>query len=303
MEWFNNFLMTVVPYFPKWAVGIVAKKYIAGETIEEAVEEIVQLNKNGFLATTDVLGENINSKEDAAIPVENYLELLDTIDQENLNSGISLKLTQLGLKIDKELAWNNFAKVLDKAKSRDIFLRIDMEDSSCTDDTIEFYRKARRKYKRTGTVFQSYLYRTEKDIEDLMEEAPTNLRICKGIYKEPPEISYQDEDLVSNNFFKMVRLCLENDVYTAIATHDLELIQRCEDFIRDNDINPGNYEFQALLGVPVENTLKRLIDEGHKVRYYVPFGEEWYAYSMRRLQENPDLAGYIFKDFFKIKSS
>lgn len=303
MEWFNNFLLNVAPLAPKWAIRLVAKKYFAGETIDTVVDEIQNLNQGNFLTTTDILGENVETIKEAQEPVEKYENLIERISTENLNSGLSLKLTQLGLKIDKEKAWENFTQLLEKTNQNDIFLRIDMEDSSCTDDTLEFYQRARKKYPNTGAVLQSYLYRSENDLLELVENGATNLRICKGIYTEPPEISYQDKDLISENFFKLVRLGLENDVYIGIATHDLELIERCENFIENNDIESQNYEFQALLGVPVDRTLKRLRDNGHKVRYYVPYGKEWYAYSMRRLQENPDLAGYIFKDFFKFKSS
>lgn len=303
MRWFNNFLMNVVPYFPRWGVGLVARKYIAGENLEEATEEIKALNNKGFLATTDVLGESIENIEESQEPVENYLVLLDTIEELDLNTGISVKLTQLGLKIDKEQAWSNFHRILQKSKDKNIFLRIDMEDATCTDDTLEFYNRARQEYEHVGTVLQSYLYRSERDVNELVEEGDTNLRICKGIYKESPQISYQDKDLISNNFFKLVKLGLEKEVYTAIATHDLDLIDRCENFITANNIPQDRYEFQALLGVPVEKTLRRLLEEGHTVRYYLPYGKDWYAYSMRRLQENPDLAGYIFKDFFKIWSS
>lgn len=303
MDWFNNFLMAVVPYAPRKTVGLIAKKYIAGETIEETVKEITEMNKNGFLATTDVLGESIATIEEAQQPINNYLELIDTIEQNNLDTRVSLKLTQLGLKIDQAQAWQNFLKILNKVREKDVFLRIDMEDASCTDDTLEFYQKARSKYDRIGTVIQSYLYRSENDIKNLIAKGKTNLRICKGIYKESPDISYQNNQRISDNFYQLVRLCLEKNIYTAIATHDLELIERCENFILDNDINPEQYEFQALLGVPIENTLQHLVNRGHKVRLYVPFGNDWYAYSMRRLKENPDIAGYIFKDFFKIKPS
>ncbi len=303
MKWFNNLLTKVVPIMPKFMVGLVAKKYIAGINLDEAVKEIQQLNHEKFLTTTDILGENIPDIRAAQKPVSAYLELLDRIKKEQLNSGISVKLSQLGLTHDAEQAWQNFHKILMRAKNHNIFLRIDMEDSPWTDQTIGFYRRARDEYSNTGTVIQSYLFRSERDIKEMIADGKTNLRICKGIYKEPADISLQDRDDISDNFFNLVKICLDNDTYVGIATHDLDLIARCEAYIADQNIAPNKYEFQALLGVPVKHTLERLVKAGHTVRYYVPFGQDWYPYSMRRLKENPDIAGYIFKDFFKIKNS
>jgi len=300
MKLFNQFLSKTVPLMPKFFVGLVAKKYVAGVTLEKAVRKIKELNEEGFLATTDVLGENIPNLEAAQKPLAAYLELLETIDRQQLNTGISVKLSQLGLNLNEEKAWENFDKVLQKAKELDIFVRLDMEDSPWTDKTIGFYRRAREIYAKTGTVIQSYLFRSEKDIKELIFDGPTNLRICKGIYKEDDSISYQEKQEISDNFFRLVKLCLENDSYVGIATHDLDLIARCEEFITSQNISRDKYEFQALLGVPVKKTLERLAAAGHQVRYYVPFGSDWYPYSMRRLKENPDIAGYIFKDFFKI---
>jgi len=290
----------MVPHMPRFAVGIVAKKYIAGVTLDETVVAIKKLNEDGFLTTTDILGENIPDIEASQKPVNAYLELLDTIKECNLNSGISVKLSQLGLTHDIEMAWDNFQKIINKAKNLNIFVRIDMEDSPWTDHTLGFYRRARTEYQNIGTVIQAYLFRSNIDIKEMIMDGKTNLRICKGIYKEPKDISMHDRSEISNNFFNLVKLCLDNHAFVGIATHDLELIERCKIYIYEQNITKDKYEFQALLGVPVRNTLKRLVSEGHQVRYYVPFGEDWYAYSMRRLKENPDIAGYVFKDLFNI---
>ncbi len=299
MKWFNNLLSKTVPLMPKIMVHMVAKKYIAGTNLEQAVSEIKKLNQKKYATTTDVLGENIPNIAAAQKPVQSYLKLIEKIKEEDLDSGISVKLSQLGLTIDEEQAWKNFELILNKAKEKGIFLRIDMEDSPWTDQTIGFYRRARQIYSNCGTVIQAYLFRSLKDVQHLINEGQTNLRICKGIYKEPAEISFHDKQKINDNFFSLVKYCLENDAYVGIATHDLALIERCEQYITENKIPGDKYEFQALLGVPVKKTLNRLIDAGHKVRYYVPFGEDWYPYSMRRLKENPAIAGYIFKDFFK----
>src|SRR6056297_1931909 len=250
MKWFNNFLSKTVPLMPKFMVGMVAKKYIAGTTLQQAVQEIKKLNEKKFLTTTDVLGENIPDIEAAQKPVKSYLELIETIRKEELDSGISVKLSQLGLTIDEEQAWKNFETIMVKAQEKQVFLRIDMEDSPWTDQTLGFYRRLRQIYPNTGTVIQAYLFRSLKDVQHLIAEAETNLRICKGIYKEPADISFQDHQKINDNFFSLVKYCLENETYVGIATHDLDLIERCEQYIKDNKIPRDKYEFQALLGVP-----------------------------------------------------
>ncbi|MBN2281871.1 MAG: proline dehydrogenase family protein [Candidatus Marinimicrobia bacterium] len=299
MKWFNNFLTTLVPFMPRMLVGLIARKYIAGKTLDEATIEIKKLNEEGFLTTADILGENIGDTKAAQKPVQSYLTLLQKIKDAGLLSGISIKLSQLGLTHDVEKAWENFHQILMKAKELHLFIRIDMEDSPWTDQTIGFYRRARDEYENVGTVIQAYLYRSEKDIKEMIFDGPTNLRICKGIYREPEDISIKDKEAVRQNYFNLVKLCLDNDTFVAIATHDIELINTCEAYLKNNDIAKEKYEFQALLGVPVKKTMQKLLAEGHRVRYYVPFGQDWYPYSMRRLKENPSIAGYIFKDFFK----
>lgn len=300
-KWFNNFLVKTVPMAPKFMVGLVAKKYVSGETLQDAVRVIRDLNAKGFTATADVLGEHIHDLSETELPVEMYLDLTETISSEQIDSNVSLKLTQLGLEIDSDRTWENFEKILVKIKEQDNFLRIDMEDSSLTDVTLEFFKRAKLIYKNVGFVIQSYLHRSEKDIRDFLSPG-INVRICKGIYKESPDIAFQDPVKIRENFLLLVKLLLENDSYAAIATHDLIIIDACEKYIKSNNIPTDRYEFQALYGVPIHNTLKRLVSDGHTVRIYVPYGKDWYPYSMRRLKENPDLAGYIFKDFFNIKS-
>ena len=213
MKVFNNLLSVVVPKLPKFFVGFVARKYIAGITLDQAISKMKQLNKEGFLLTTDVLGENIPNIKSAKKPVHSYLELLERIKNENVTSGISVKLSQLGLTIDEEKAWENFEQILIKAKELDIFLRIDMEDSPWTDMTIGFYRRARDFFDKTGTVIQAYLYRSENDIKEMIYDGNTNLRICKGIYKESKNISFQEKQEISENYFKLVKLCLDNDAF------------------------------------------------------------------------------------------
>jgi len=301
MKWFNNFLAKVVPILPKWSISPIAMKYVAGVTVEDAVDLIKKLNKEDILCTADVLGEHVKTWKKVEEPLTMYLELIDEIDKGKLKSGISIKLSQMGIEIDKEKAWEKFEKVLKKVKEKNIFLRIDMEDSSLTDDTLEFYRRARKIYDRVGIVLQAYLRRTLDDIEKLNEENLLDVRICKGIYNEPADVAYKDFDKVRENFLKCIESILEKKGIAAIATHDMYLIEETKKYIDKNKISNDRYEYQALYGVPIKKTFKKLISENRKARYYIPFGEEWYAYSIRRLKENPDIAGYIFKDFFRFK--
>lgn len=300
-KWFNNFLVTVVPLLPRIFVGFVARKYVSGDTIEEALVSLRTLQAEGYRTTTDILGEHIHYLEETEPVTNMYIELTDQIAREQLPSGISLKLSQLGIELDRDVAWYNFHRILEAAMQKRLFVRIDMEDSSLTDITLDFYERARQIYNRVGFVLQAYMHRSASDLERLLAPG-VNVRICKGIYKESPQIALQNPDDIRTNFVKLVRMLLENGRYAAIATHDLKLIETCKQYIIQNDISPDRYEFQALYGVPIDGTLRQLQAEGHRVRIYLPFGKEWYPYCMRRLKENPDIAGYIFKDFFKSRS-
>lgn len=301
-RWFNKFLAKTVPLAPKFFVGWIAKKYIAGETLDEAIAAVKQSNKSGFTATMDVLGEDIENLSESEMPTQIYLDLLEIINIEKVNSNISLKLSQLGFELDTDAAWINFERVLKKVKDSRNFLRIDMEDSSLTDLTLNIFKRAKSLYPKVGAVLQAYLFRSINDLKEILP-LEVNIRICKGIYRESPDIAYQSPEDIRKNFLNLVKMLLEYDGYAAIATHDLSLISACEDYIKENNIRSNRYEFQALFGVPIQKTLTRLVNEGHTVRLYVPFGEDWYPYCMRRLKENPNIAGYIFKDFFKFKSS
>ena len=283
-------------------MGLVAKKYVAGKSINDAVSAARELNKEGIAGTIDLLGEDINDLSEAIPPLQMYLDLIEAIEKENIDSNVSLKLSQFGLELDSDATWRNFKKIISKIHEKDNFLRIDMEDSSVTDIILDIFKRSKSLYPKVGVVLQAYLHRSMDDLKALLPLG-LNIRICKGIYKESPEIAYQNPQEIGENFLNLVKSILDNNGYAAIATHDLYLINQCEKYINDNKIAVDRYEFQALYGVPIKKTLSRLVNDGHKVRVYVPFGEDWYAYSMRRLKENPDIAGYVFKDFFKIKSS
>jgi len=298
MKLLNSLIRKSLPILPKSLVGMVAKRYIAGISLEQALRKVRELNSQGYIVTMDVLGESARTLSDTLPPVTMYLNVLDAIKSSGLKANISLKLSQLGLSIDPAHAWVQFSRILQKAKAENIFLRIDMEDSSLTDATLNVYRKAREIWPEgVGTVIQGYLHRSLDDVRSLMAEG-TNLRICKGIYKESPRIAFTDKEEVRRNTIALITEMLSAGQYVAIASHDLQIIQSIRDFVTEHQIPRDRYEFQSLLGVPIDRTLKDLLNDGYTVRYYIPFGTEWYAYASRRVLENPDIGGYIVKDFF-----
>jgi proline dehydrogenase len=285
-------LVRLLPAVPKPVVRLIASRYVAGPRLEDACRVVHHLNAEGKLATIDVLGEEITRRDDALAIVEAYADVSEAIRREKLDSNLSVKLTALGLKLDYDFCVHNMESVLEHARE---FVRIDMEDSSCTDDTLRLYRDLReRGHERVGIVLQAYLRRTLSDIEALRDLTP-NIRLCKGIYVEPSEIAFQDPDEVRTNFVSALHLLLEQGSYAGVATHDEWLIEQALRLLEQHGRAPRDYEFQMLLGVR-EARASELVAGGHRLRVYVPFGEAWYAYSLRRLQENPKIAGYIAAD-------
>ncbi len=290
----NKIISLILPYFPKSFVALFSRHYIAGEHLNDAIRVVRDLMANGMCATIDVLGEEVTQKEQALQAVENYKKVLQTIDVEKLDSNISVKLTHMGLKIDKEFCFNNIRTLVEEAQKYGNFVRIDMEDSTCTEDTLEIYRKLREDYNNVGTVLQAYMRRTIKDINNLIPINP-NLRICKGIYREPREIAYKDKFIINKNYTYAVEKLITNGCYVGIATHDERLVWEAFRMIDQYQLEKDRYEFQMLLGVDTQ--LRRIIvREGHRLRVYVPFGKEWFAYSTRRLKENPNIVGHIFRN-------
>lgn len=294
----NRLIVSTMPLMPRWFIKLFSRRYIAGESVEDAIQVCTHLKSEGFETTLDILGESISTAEEANTAREAYIELIRRVAQHPFSKNISLKPTALGLNLDFDLAKTNITAVIRFAHEHDFFVRIDMEDSPYTSQTLEIYRALRTQFPRIGTVIQAYLHRSEADVAAIAGEKG-NLRICKGIYKESPNIAFQDKEAIRENFLQLVKTMLTAGAYVGIATHDLYLIDTLEAYIRDQGIPPETYEFQALLGVPIENRLARLRDAGHRVRIYVPYGEQWYAYSSRRLKENPDVAGYVLKNLFK----
>ena len=294
----NSLLATIMPYLPKVLVRPFAKPYVAGESIDSVIKIAKKLNDNGFSTTLDILGEFVNSKEEANKIKNAYSELIKNISSKKLDSTISVKLTHLGLGIDSKLGEENFNSLSLIGKEYNVGITIDMENSPYTSKTFEIYKNAIIKNEKLGAVIQAYLYRSLDDIKHL-DSSLLNLRICKGIYNESQDIAIQDRLAINDNYFEMAKSLLNGQGYACLATHDLTLIDRLESFIDENDISPKRFEFQVLYGVPMGNRLAELKSKGYKIRIYVPFGEAWFEYSVRRLKENPKIISYVLKNLFK----
>ncbi len=298
MSLFNNVLVKCVQFMPKWVVKIFANKYIAGENLSDAVRVVNELNSKGIHATIDLLGEAVSNKDESAIDKEKCLEILQAINENNLSANLSIKPTQLGLQIDEDFCYHQVEDLVKMAEKINNFVRIDMEDSSTTDATIRLFNRLKKNYSKVGVVVQSYLKRTYSDVAELNQNG-TNYRLCKGIYIEPKEIAYKDYQKVRDNFLDVLRMMLKNGNYVGIATHDDFLINGALKLINEMKIPNDKFEFQMLLGVK-EKLWEQLNKDGYKVRIYVPFGKEWYRYSLRRLKENPNIARHMFFNLFRL---
>lgn len=294
---FDRLLATGLPFVPKPIVRRFSRPYIAGETEEEMIEVVRRLEQEGYSTTVDVLGESSARKEQAEAAVQKYLEVMRHLASNRLGRNISIKLTQLGLKIDRDACEANVIRLLERAEELDSFVRIDMEDSSTTEDTLRIHTRLRERFpNRVGSVIQAYLRRSLDDVRRL-GQVQANVRLCKGIYIEPRTIAYRDREVVSRNYLHLLEELLRAGCYVGIATHDERLIVASMRIVDRLGLDPSRYEFQMLLGV--DETLRKIIRaEGHKLRVYVPFGRLWYQYSLRRLRENPQIAGYVLKSLF-----
>ena len=283
-----------VPVIPRPLVRKIAGRYMAGEELDEAIATIRNLNREGCAATVDVLGESTKSERDAAEKLDQYKQVLDALDEHDLESGISVKLTGLGLALDEHLCRRNLKEVIAYAGERGRFVRVDMEDSPYTATTLELVLEMHERHGNTGAVIQAYMRRSLKDVMRLAE-AGVSVRLCKGIYDEPREIAYKDFDTVRQNYVLLLEELFKEGVYVGVATHDEHLVWHALRLIHQMGLSRNRYEFQMLLGVDEE--LRRiLVNVGHKVRVYVPFGKDWYEYSTRRLKENSKIARYVAKD-------
>jgi proline dehydrogenase len=292
---FDRTIVRLLPAVPRPVVQKLSERYIAGPELKDAREAVRRINAEGKLATIDVLGEEITTEEEAAAIVRAYQDVFADIERCGLDSGVSVKLTALGLKLGYDICRDNLRTVVEDAASRKNFVRIDMEDSSTTEDTLRLYRELREEgHENVGVVLQAMLRRTQSDIAALADLKPS-VRICKGIYVEPADVAYQDFEAVRASFVRALEALLDADCYVGIATHDEWLLHEGRRLVAERGLERDEYEFQMLLGVRPELG-DELVLEGHRLRIYVPFGRHWYEYSLRRLQENPKLAGYIASD-------
>ncbi len=299
---FNKFIASILPYFPKKFVWIFSKPYVSGETMEDALKASRELNNMGIKVTLDVLGEFIKDLDEAEANKKEYLELIELAEKSNIDGNYSLKPTSFGLLIDKDICYKHIREIVAKAAGYNNFVRVDMEDSQCVDMEIELFRKLKAEFpENVGLVLQSYLKRTHSDIENMLdlnsEKVPLNYRLCKGIYVEPAEIAYKKYEEVNQHFLEDLELIFQNKIYPGIATHDKFLVEGAYRLIEKYNVPKEMYEFQMLYGV-TPNLRKSIVDDGHTMRVYVPFGKEWFGYSTRRLKENPKMAWLIMKAIF-----
>ena len=301
MKLLDRCLTALMPLLPRALVWRVAKRYVAGVTLEDALSAVRDINSRGASATLDILGEEISTVEEADRNRDAYIELLDAIDAGGVDANISIKPTAFGLHLDEGAAFERVKAVLMRARDLGNFMRIDMEDSSTTTATLGLYRSLRGEgFTNVGIVLQAYMHRTLQDISDHTEWQP-DYRLCKGIYVEPEEVAIQGRGEINDNYMAALQSMLRSGSFVGIATHDHALVDRSMECVASCDSEGTQHEFQMLLGVdPVLGG--RILNEGHRLRIYVPFGHDWYAYSTRRLQENPTIGRYVFKALFRRKA-
>ena len=293
MSLLDRAVVTLLPAVPKAVVRKLSARYIAGPVLHDALRVVAALNAGGKLATVDVLGEEVSGESEAAAIAADYVAALDAFERDQLDANVSIKPTGLGLKLGYDLCKRNVETVIAAAEPTNRFVRIDMEDSSTTDATLRLVRELRDEgHERVGPVLQASLKRTVADAASL---AGASVRLCKGIYIEPESIQYRDDQDVRASFVQTLETLLDGHCYAAIATHDEWLVEQSLGLLRDRSVPGDRYEFQMLLGVRPELG-DRLVGDGHRLRIYVPYGRQWHEYSLRRLQENPKIAGYVAGD-------
>lgn len=302
MLWFNKIIASILPFMPKGFVWIFSKRYIAGKKIVDAIQASKSLNEEGTMVTVDLLGEFITKLSEAEENKNEYLDIIDTFEKNRINGNYSLKPTMFGLLIEKDACYQYIREIVKKAADHNNFVRVDMEDSQCVDLEIELFRKLKKEFpKNVGLVLQAYLKRTKGDIENMLDlhtkEIPLSYRLCKGIYVESEEIAYKKYGVINEHFLEDLELMFKNGIYVGIATHDKPLVEGAYKLIEKYNVPKENFEFQMLYGV-TPALRKSITDKGYRMRVYVPYGEKWFAYSTRRLKENPKMATEIIKALF-----
>ncbi len=300
--WFNKLIAAILPLLPKQFVWFFSKRYIAGKSLADAVDVSKKLNAQNYLVTIDLLGEFITELDEAEKNKNEYMTIIETMEAQSIRGNYSLKPTMFGLLIDKEVCYKNIREIVKKAAEYNNFVRIDMEDSQCVDMEIEIFRKLKNEFpKNVGLVFQSYMRRTMDDINNMLDlhtdEIPVNYRLCKGIYVEPENIAYKKYREINQHFLEDLELMFQKGIYPGIATHDVPLVEGAYKLIEKYKVPKDKFEFQMLYGV-TPSLRKSILDKGYKMRVYIPFGKDWFAYSTRRLKENPKMASDIIKAIF-----
>lgn len=287
---------------PQKLVWIFSKRYIAGQNLDEAIKVAKKLNSEGNMVTIDLLGEFITKISEAEKNRDEYIEIIERAEEENINGNYSLKPTMFGLLIDKDACYEIIRSIVKKAVENNNFVRVDMEDSQCVDLEIELFRKLKKEFpKNVGLVLQSYMRRTMDDIVDMLDlstdDNPVNYRLCKGIYVEPENVAYKKYEEINDHFLKDLEYMFKNGIYPGIATHDEKLVNGAYKLIEKYKVPNDKFEFQMLYGV-TPSLRKSILNKGYRMRIYVPFGKQWFAYSTRRLKENPKMAQEIMKALF-----
>lgn len=293
MSLFSRLVVVTLPAVPRALVGRIARRYVAGETREDAFSVIERLNAAGALATLDLLGEEVTDRGTAERAVKEYLRLFDEIERRGVRSNVSIKLSMLGLEIDEAFCRDNVDRIAAAAAGYGNFVRIDMEDRTTHDATLRIYHELQLRHGNLGVALQSYMRRALDDIGALPAEG-ANVRLCKGIYIEPRAVAWKGYETVRHNFVAALDKLFRQGVYVGIATHDEYLVCAARELIDRYELTPDRYEFQMLLGVD-EQLRDILLAEGHRLRVYVPYGRDWYAYSIRRLRENPEVARHVIR--------
>jgi proline dehydrogenase len=299
---FNKFIAAILPYFPKKFIWIFSRSYIAGETLDDAMRVSKDLNSKNIKVTLDVLGEFIKTPEEAESNKMEYVNLIDISYKNHIDCNFSLKPTSFGLLLDKEICYNHIREIVAKAAENKGFIRIDMEDSPCTDDEIVLFRRLKAEFpSNVGLVVQAYLRRTLKDLEQMMDlnrpDIPVNYRLCKGIYVEPESIAFKNYEEINRHYLEDLEFIFRNKIYAGIATHDKPLIEGAFSLIKKYNVPKEMFEFQMLYGV-TPKLRESIVNAGYSMRVYVPFGKQWFGYSTRRLKENPKMATHIIKAIF-----
>ena len=293
----NYISIKVMPLIPKFLIKIFANQYVAGISIDDAIKKISKLNNKGLHATLDILGEHTQNDTEATDITNQYCKILEKIHAKNLNCNISIKPTHIGTDISNNLFLDNLRKIHSKSIDTNNFVRIDMENSKLTDITINAYKNRAEINSNIGIVLQAYLFRSEDDLNNLNENS--NIRLCKGIYNESEQIAFKRPLDINDNYIKLLERAFNKNIYVGIATHDPELINHSINLIKSMNIDKSMFEFQMLYGVPMEKHINTISTHGYKIRIYVPFGPEWYSYSIRRIKENPNISKYIIQNLFK----